>query len=179
MSKSDVHVGIDSQCLSYLLDAIAGIGEPTDRLADERKALIRVWFYTPETYFVTSTVVEECEKIRNAERRAFHRSFIDTLFADPPIQDSKFIKVRASALLLAHPDKTSDCRVLAESEEMGLNVLLSYDQQFLRRLEKASPSVRLITPSAYWASLGIPCGAKPCTVPHHTNPLSTQTWWRW
>ena len=38
------HVGLDSQCLSYLLDGIAGISEPTDALAEEKKALLRTWF---------------------------------------------------------------------------------------------------------------------------------------
>ncbi len=179
MSKSDIHVGIDSQCLSYLLDAIAGISEPTDPLADERKALIRIWFYTPETYFVSSTVIEECEKIRNEERRAFHRSFIDTLFSDPPIRDLKYVEERSTELLRLHPGKTSDCRVLAESEEIGVNVLLSYDQQFLRRLDKSSSSLELTMPSSYWAGLCLPHGVRPCTVPDQSNPLNTETWWRW
>lgn len=72
-------VGLDSQCLSYLIDAVAGIEEPTDPLAEERKALIRVWFYTPETYYVLETVAKEVSAIRAVERREFHEDFVRPL----------------------------------------------------------------------------------------------------
>jgi uncharacterized membrane protein len=70
-------VGLDSQCLSYLLDAIAGVEEPTDRLADERKALLRVWFYTSTTFYVSATVEAECARIRNVDSLERHERAID------------------------------------------------------------------------------------------------------
>lgn len=178
MFKSHAHIGIDSHCLSYLLDAITGIVEPTDSLAGERKALIRIWFYALDAYFVTPTVVEECKKIRDAERKEFHRNFIDSLFCDPQTRDAEYVKNRTTALLCVHA-KVGDCKILAESEEIELDVLLTYDQRFLRRLGHSSASIRLMTPSAHWESLRLPHGAQPRTKPHQTNPLSTQTWWRW
>ena len=178
MSKGNIHIGVDSQCLSYLLDAINDVLEPTDALADERKALIRIWFYQPGPYFVTQTVVNECRRIKNAERKAFHQSFIDSLFANPPNRDNKLIENRTKEFFLLHP-YLSDCRILAESEEIGLNVLLTYDRKFMRRLSQSSSLVRLITPSEYWTGLYLPLGSRPLTVPHQTNPLSLQTWWRW
>ncbi len=72
------HVGLDSQCLSYLLYAIGGISEPTDLLAEEKKALLRSWFYKPGTFVLTETVISEVSRIRNIDRREFHESFIST-----------------------------------------------------------------------------------------------------
>lgn len=171
-------VGLDTQCLSYLLDAIAGIGEPTDSLAEERKALVRIWLYCPWTYYLTETVVTECAQIHHVERREFHASFIQTLFLDLPVQNVVSVEARTSELLSFHA-KRQDCQVLAEAEDLELNTLLTYDHQFLRRLGPQSHIVKLATPSSYWLSLGIARGTRPKTVPHLTNPLSAQSWWRW
>ncbi len=52
------HVGLDSQCLSYLLDGIVGVSEPTDSLAEEKKALLRSWFYKPGTFILSETAIK-------------------------------------------------------------------------------------------------------------------------
>ena len=176
----DPHIGLDSQCLSYLLDAIAGICEPTDSLASEKIALVRSWFYKPGnfTFTLTETVISEVGKIPNEERREFHESFIRTLFLDYPVRDLAVVQARAEQFQMNHP-KLNDCRILAEAEELGLDIVLTYDNDFWKRLYNASLTTKLMKPSAYWLSLGVPRGAKPITVPHHTNPLSQQPWWRW
>lgn len=171
-------IGLDSQCLSYLLDAIVDIEEPFDSLAEEKKALIRIWLYPPVTYYVTETVLSETEGIKGKERRDFHKSFIDTLFLDSPIRNPSAVNNRANALSAFHSG-TKDCRVLAEAEDQELDFLLTYDKNFLKHLSPASISVKVTKPSPYWADLRIPKGAKPQTVPHHTNPLSRKKWWRW
>jgi len=178
MKISDPKVGLDSQCLSYLLDGIAGINEPTDILASEKIALLRSWFYMPRTFFITATVLSEVARIRITERREFHESFVRTLFLDYPVRDLNRVQNRAIHFEALHPE-SADCRVLAEAEELGLDVVLSYDHDFVKRLSSVSKTVRLVTPTAYWASSNIPKGALPRTVPHHTNPLSQQLWWRW
>ena len=172
------HVGLDSQCLSYLLDGIAGISEPTDSLAEEKKALLRSWFYEPGTFVLTETVISEVSQIRNVDRREFHESFIRTLFLDYPVRDLTAVQARATQFELSHPN-SSDCRILAEAEELGLDFVLTYDHNFWKRLSNASPTTKLIKPSAHWTALGIAKGTKPVTEPHHTNPLSQQLWWRW
>ena len=171
------HVALDSQCLSYLLDGIAGISEPTDSLAEEKKALLRSWFYKPGTFILTETVISEVGRIRNLDRREFHESFVRTLFLDYPVRDLAAVQARAAEFEVHHP-KPSDCRILAEAEELGLDLVLTYDHDFLKRLSTASGTTKLRKPSAYWTTLGIPKGVKPVTVPHHTNPLSGQSWWR-
>jgi hypothetical protein len=175
---SEAKVGLDSQCLSYLLDGIAGIQEPTDTLAPEKKALLRSWFYMPKTFILCATVMLEVARIRNLERREFHEGFVRVLFLDYPVRNPSAVQARAVQFEAMHP-KPSDCRILAEAEELGLDMLLTYDQDFRKRLASASSIVSVMTPSAYWTSLNIQKGARPKTIPHDTNPLSQQSWWRW
>lgn len=176
---SSLRVGLDSQCLSYLLDAINEVNEPRDPLASEKKALIRSWFYLEKgTFFIAETVMKEVANMRASDRRDFHESFVRTLFHDFPVCNASAVACRALYFHSIHPE-LNDCRILAESEEHEIDVLLTYDDNFRRRLATASSTIRLMTPCSYWDSLGIQKGALPKTVPHHTNPLSTQTWWNW
>lgn len=179
MRRSRVpQVGLDSQCLSYLLDGISGVSEPTDSLAAEKVALLRSWFYLAGTFTLTETVLTEVRKIRNSERRDLHESAVRTLFLDYPVRDDDATTSRAKLFQAKHP-KQNDCRILAEAEELGLDILLTYDCKFWKRLRSSSAITRLMKPLDYWASLRIPRGAQPRTVPHHTNPLSQEMWWRW
>ncbi|MBS0299664.1 MAG: hypothetical protein JSR32_07005 [Proteobacteria bacterium] len=171
-------IGLDSQCLSYLLDAIEGIEEPLDSLAEEKKALIRIWFYPPVTYYVTETVISEVKAIKVKERQDFHKNFIDVLFLDFAVCNPVTANNRADALSAFHSGK-NDCRILAEAEDQELDFLLTYDTKFLKHLSLESKSVRVTQPSLYWTNLQIPKGAEPQTVPHPSNPLSNQKWWRW
>jgi len=171
-------IGLDSQCLSYLIDAAIGATEPTDPLADERKALLRTWFYGPGRFYISETVLSECARIRGAERRQLHESFGVITYWGLPVRDAGTVAKREAEFVLLHP-KARDCRILAEAEDLALDTLLTYDEELMKRLSPASSKVALVTPSSYWSSLGIARGAKPHSVPHATNPLSGQSWWRW
>ena len=171
-------IGLDSQCLSYLLDGIAGITEPRDALAEEKKALLRIWFYQHGTFILGETVISEVAKIRNLDRREFHQSFVRTLFLDYPVRDLAMVEARAAHFQRDHPQH-DDCRILAEAEELKLDFLLTYDHDFWKRLSITCSTTKLMKPSTYWRSLGISKGASPVTVPHPTNPLSQQSWWKW
>ena len=173
-----LHIGLDSQCLSYLLDAIRGISEPTDSLAEEKKALLRTWFYKPGTFILTETVISEVSKIWNIDRREFHESFIRTLFLDYPVRDPTAIQTRATQFESYHP-KPSDCRILAEAEELRLSCVLTYDHKFWKRLSDVSSTTKLMKPSEFWASCDVQKGENPVTLPDPLNPLSVQSWWRW
>ena len=172
------HIGLDSQCLSYLLDGIEGISEPTDSLAEERKALLRSWFYKPGTFVLTTTVISEVSRIRSINRREFHESFIRTHFLYYPVRNHVAVQARALQFEAFHSGY-SDCLILAEAEELKLDFVLTYDNDFWRRLSSVSGTTKLMKPSAYWEILGISKGAKPVTVPDHKNPLSKQSWWCW
>jgi hypothetical protein len=174
------HVGLDSNCLSYLLDSIADIEEPTGQLADEKIALLRSWFYKPGAFpfILTETVISEVARILNIERQKFHESFIQSLFLDYPISNLAAVQARAAEFTKDHSG-LSDCRILAEAEELELGSVLIYDHDFLKNLSTISDTTKLMKPSSYWTSLSIPKGATPVTVSHHTNPLSEQLWWSW
>lgn len=175
---TEQRVGLDSQCLSYLIDAASGVTEPTDPLAEERKALLRAWFYGPGRFFVSETVLSECARIRGTERRQLHESFGAITYWGLPIRDAGAVAKREAEFARLHP-KASDCRILAEAEDLVLDTLLTYDEQLMKRLSSASSTVALATPSDFWLHLAIPRGAKPHSIPHATNPLSGQSWWRW
>ena len=101
-----------------------------------------------------------------------------TLFLDYPVRAPDAVQARAKQFQTKHP-KLNDCSLLAEAEELGLDVLLTYDHDFWKRLQNVSATTRLVKPSIHWIGLGVPHGAQPRTVPHGTNPLSPQVWWRW
>jgi hypothetical protein len=170
-------IGLDSQCLSYLIDAVQGSSVPSGDLAAGKIALFRTYLYTEGTLFVTPHVIEECAKIRNEAIRKLHESYINDLFDEWQLNSLANVDARTH-VLSAHHSGLSDCRILAEAEDVGFSVLLTYDADFIRHLH-GKGKVDLISPSEFWAELKIPAGAKPYKIPHQINPLSTQDWWRW
>ena len=171
-------IGIDSQCLSYLIDAIQGINEPFDNIAPEKIALFRIYLYRSGTFFVTPTVIEECAAIRNKARKELHDMFIGVLFDDAHVRNREKIAIRTIELGQYHSG-TNDCRILAEAEDSELIVLISYDNNFLNRLGKVSQSVKLYRPTEYWTELNIEKGCKPDKMPSRSNPIAQQKWWEW
>ena len=171
-------IGLDSQCLSYLIDAMQGVEEPSGDLAAEKVALFRTYLYTPGTLFVTRTVVDECARIRDVQRRELHDSYIGVLFGEWQLQDEQSIHSRAKDLESHHRGEF-DCRILAEAEEARFSALLSFDGQFVTHLSELTIGVQLTHPSSYWVKIGICIGAKPDKIPHSTNPLANEDWWRW
>jgi hypothetical protein len=67
-------VGVDSQCLSYLIDALQGIENPRGPLAAEQIVLVRIFLYTRCGPAVTPMVVNETAQIRSVERSKLHLS---------------------------------------------------------------------------------------------------------
>ncbi len=173
-------IGLDSQCLSYLIDAMQGSSEPSGDLAAEKIALFRTYLYTEGTLFVTPRVIEECAKIRNEANKNLHETYLNDLFDVLPLNSPSNVGARTHTLSAFHSGlpNLSDCRILAEAEDVGFSALLTYDADFLRHLH-GKGKVDLVRPSAFWAELKIPAGAKPNKIPHPKNPLSTEVWWRW
>jgi hypothetical protein len=177
LALSRVQIGIDSQCLSYVIDAFAGISPPTDALAIQKLALVRLFFYLPGTLWVTPTVTVECAGIRNVDRAELHESFIRVLFGEMPLRDSSSVNSRTEFLKQHHTGE-NDCSIVAEAEDVGHSVLLSFDSTLVRRLTPYT-TVKLTEPYQYWEELSLPRGAKADKVPHFTNPLLSENWWRW
>jgi hypothetical protein len=170
-------IGMDSQCLSFLIDALTGVSAPSGSLADQQTALTRLWLYTPGTLWTTTTVITECARIRNCDRREIHRSWTNVHFGERPIYDAPWVTRRAQHLGQFH-DGIEDCTILAEAEDIGFQFLVTYDFDFLNRLQSKSAKVALTEPLDLWRSLDIPAGARPTKVPDEMNPLAVQRWWR-
>jgi len=173
-----LEVGLDSMCLSYLIDALEGVGPPVDALADQKVALVRSYLYTEGTLWVTPTVQTEFMRIKNDARRENHRSWTSVLFGVRPLMNPARVERRAQELLAAHAGP-NDCRIVAEAEDIGLTTLLTFDDDFIVRLAASVPKVQVVRPSAFWATLRIPKNARPVKVPALGNPLASQKWWRW
>ncbi len=175
---NDKLIGIDSQCVSFLIDAMQNVRVPNDSLAEEKIALFRTYLYTPGTLYVTPTVTEECAAIRNIAMKELHESYIMVLIGESQIRDPRNVETRVRELERYHSGK-NDCRILAEAEDAEFYALLSYDNNFLNRLKAVLSSVKLYRPTEYWSQLNISHGAKPDKVPHRNNPLAKQAWWKW
>jgi len=170
-------IGIDSQCLSYIIDAFAGITAPVDSLAAQKIALVRLYFYLPGALWVTPTVVAECEKIRDCRRAELHASFVRVLFGEMLLRNESLVIAKTSLFKKYHRGD-NDCAIVAEAEDVGHSVLLSFDSDLIRHLAPQT-SVSLMRPLEYWDSLAVPRGKSADKVPHSTNPLASQDWWRW
>ena len=172
-----VDIALDSQCLTYLIDALEGVGPPTDALAEQRIALVRTYLYTQGTLWITPTVEREFKLIRDRAKRDRHVSWTNTIFGVRRLNDAAAITRRAAKLSVLHGGER-DCLIVAEAEDIRAGTLLTFDADLERRL---APSAELLLarPAPFWASLGVVRGATPNKVPSSDNPLADQDWWRW
>lgn len=180
LMTSDIHIqiGVDSQCLSYLIDAMAGVSEPNDSLACERKALLRLYLYLPGTLYVTPTILTECAQIQQTDRRELHARFCNVLFDEVTVTKENEVQSLVDKYSANHSG-VNDCRILAEAVHGGLGALATYDGDFISHLRSKEKALVLDRPSTIWESMNIPRGATPDKQPHHTNPLSKEEWWKW
>jgi len=178
MGKSSL-AALDSNSLSYLLDAVHAGEEPAahDPLREEKLALVRIMLYDEWGLYVTPQVGKECARIRNVSRAELHASWLNSIFTEVQPVNATRIEARASELLSKHVGR-GDCQMVAEAEDAGIRVLLTSDVNFISRLS-ASTSVKLLRPTSYWTSLNLPIGTRPRTLPHDSNPLAAMRWWRW
>ncbi len=177
----DYGIAADSNAVTYFMEAMwNGFDPRTDPtpLARERASMLLAYLYTGQPYTLLPTVREECDAIRDPGRRKAHDAVQDVLLEEivnPPPLD---LLRQRRAELENHHSRTRDCAVLAEAELAGLAYLLSFDDDFVRRLRPHAKDISLMTPSEYWEELAIPRGALPKIQPHHSNPLSQLDWWR-
>jgi predicted nucleic acid-binding protein len=171
-------VCVDSNAMTYLVEAMTNGGCPAGDVAAEKIALLRIYLYRNDILYLSKTVELEYLRIKNETRKLHHKQIADVLLGEIPPVDSSAVETRAAEYLVHH-GKQEDCRVLSECELGGGDVLLTYDQDFLKRLRGKTKKIKLYAPSEYWSALGIPQGTRPVTSPHPTNPLSREVWWVW
>jgi hypothetical protein len=76
-----IQVGLDSQCLSYIIDIMGSTSRLSEKVATEQLALIRIYLYTEGTFWVTPQVANECKRIGSEEYRELHESFMGVILA--------------------------------------------------------------------------------------------------
>lgn len=175
---TEQRIGLDSNCLSYLLKTASGKLSEADVLYDECCALIRIWFYVPGRFYITDTVDFECSKISFEDLKELHQCFTSTSYWGVQVNHQELVANRKSSLNFSHKGE-KDCQALAEAEDAELSVLLTLDKKFLRHREEYFSEVQLLRPTEFWASLSIPKGVKPVHLPTQGHPLEFQKWWIW
>lgn len=171
-------IALDSNCVSYLIDACNGTIDAAAKHAAEGVALIRIWYYLSQRYYISERVLLECGHIRDEPRREIHEALSLPTYFGVAMKNSASVQKRADDLLRSHP-KVADCLVLAEAEDMEADTLLCCDNDFINRLSSTSEKVRIMRPTEYWREASLPKGAIPKVVPHTSNPLHFNTFWRW
>jgi len=146
-------------------------------LAEERVCLLRIILYGGITYHVLPTVREEYSFINDEAWRKEHEDITIVLCLDHWDFDQSKIEPRKQYFFNYHGE-AKDCQILAEAEAAGMDVLLSCDKDFIKRLGKRARKVRIMKPTDFWCLLKIPPGATPIWRPSPSNPLSQQTWWQ-
>jgi hypothetical protein len=107
MSRSLSELGLDSNCLSYVIEAMEGVAEPTDDLAEQKLALVRLYIYTPGTLWTMPRVKEEFSRILEPVRRARHESWTNVLFGVRPLNKPEAVTERAAELEKLQPTSTT------------------------------------------------------------------------
>lgn len=174
-------VCIDSNAMTYLVDAIMNGGRPSGNVSDEKIALLRSYLYREDTLYISPTVKEEYEKIKDGIKRQNHKGIADIILGDVSPPDRTLIDSRTSEYSSYHKGEKNkkDCKILAEAELSGSEILLTYDQTLLKNLKGKTHKIKIYEPSEYWNNIGIANGCKPVRAPHTSNPLSQETWWIW
>ena len=179
--KNKYSVAVDSNALTYLVDVIGENYDPQNdvrRLSLEKLAILRIYFYTGEPYYVVPTVENEYKNIIEPSTRSIHQNVHGMLLFDYTFSiDENEIANRTNAYLVWHK-RFDDCRIVAEAELAEIDMLLTCDETMLQHLKVRTKHITLLRPSELWELLNIPFGARPALAPHESNPLSRKTWWR-
>ena len=167
--------------MAFLVQAASGVYDPgadaDALLRPELVATYRVFVYS-SCIAVTLTVNEEIERTANPRERAELVGWKDAHLVELLDEQPGAVEARTLRLRQHHTGER-DCRIVAEAELGGLDVLLTFDKTLRKRLDGRAATIRLRYPSEYWAELQIPRGQVPRWSPAPTNPLHTATWWRW
>ena len=173
-----MRIALDSNCVTYVIDTMNSADEPSGSLAIEKLALFRSYLYLQDTFYVLPTVIKEYEKISNDKRRKLHCDFVSPLFHEVQIDNYHAVEQLAISYGNNHAG-LNDCLILSEAKASNMDVLLTYDENFLKHLSPLISKVKVLRPSEFWVNTNIPHGAVPDKQPHKTNPLSNKSWWNW
>lgn len=177
----DSLIAIDSNSMTYLVEAMSDGSNPSGNNSDEKIALLRIYLYQDNGLYISTTVRKEYEKIADEGKRRSHQGVADILLGDIPTSDQNLVESLMSEYNTYHSGERNkkDCRIIAEAELGGANIFLTYDKKLLKNLRVNTHSINILEPSNYWHSIAIPHGSRPIRSPSAKNPLSRNTWWVW
>jgi hypothetical protein len=174
-------LALDANAFTYWIDAMNGApDEPSGRLAEEKIALVRIFFWMPSdaSFKLVPTVRAEHETIRDQQKLNNHVDWAMTHVSQVrPLPDEARVAGRANALSGLHAGE-NDRKILAECELTGINAFLTCDTKFIDRL-RMETRVWLTRPSEFWDRMRVPKGRPPNKSPAAANPLLQCSWFRW
>jgi hypothetical protein len=174
-------VALDSNAMTYLIEGLNCVsGPPLGREAESKIALVRSFFYLPNSscFHLTPTVEAEYKRIKDQPKLENHRSWGMVHFSPVrPLPNANQLCVRTQQLQQHHSDY-DDCRILAECEMCQIKTLITSDRNFRKNLARQAVGVKVCAPLDYWQSRGVAPGTPPRRLPTHDNPLSQVSWWQ-
>lgn len=184
MAVSEINIGLDSQCFTYLFyNVLENCEEPEvsekkkEKQKDEEIALVRIFLYSKSNLWLSPTVIDEYKKISDNTKLDIHnsRSSVHLCELIPKPSESEVDQLK-DCLLKKHNEE-NDCKIISEYKLYGVDTVLSYDSDLLKRigsLDQLSP-LKIMSPSEFWKSLKIKKGSNPSKTPTKDNPLNNQT----
>jgi hypothetical protein len=172
---------LDSNVFTYFSDAMTFGYDPAaddPDLAEQRLAVLRGYIYGEAVYTALKSVVQEYRQIRDTQKREQHDEIACVLMLDGVPTPPKIDVDSRAARFLRYHSKAQDCRVLAEADALGVPYLLTFDQRFLKTLSCKADVTQLVTPAAYFATLGVQPGAPMKHSPKSENGLASLHWWK-
>lgn len=186
--EKELTSAIDSNLHGYLVDAILPKYDPASEecnFASELIAVFRCFIYAGQSFYITPTVEKEYLKIPDnkikcgTEIKLAHKRLHDLMLLDLcPAPDPADVD-RLKQDYLPYHNKENDCKILTEAEIGKINVLLTNDDTFYKRIHKRTKSIKLMKATEFWDSLKIPKGSRSKNKPREDNPLYNKDWWRW
>lgn len=174
-------IAIDSNALTYLIDAMEPDYDPSNDIPSnrkERQAMLRIFLYQGKPFYVLPQVTKEYNDIPSYVWRDMHGSTVGALLIEFRIANQIIeIDQRRNAFLKLHENNHKDCQLLAEAEAACMSVLLTRDKVFKNSLSGMT-TIRIMYPSEYCESLNLPSDISPTLLPGESNPLFGKTWWQ-
>jgi predicted nucleic acid-binding protein len=169
---------LDSNCYTYLLEAMSFSDEPPEFLAlrDEKVSLLRLYLYSDMTFAISDTVRNEYLKIRQPTKLKLHES-TNTCLLETISPDIKKVIELVEIARKKHNSR-SDCKIWAEAVLAQAAYLITCDKKLAKRLADLSLNTIIISPIELFNKLKIPKKSEPKILPHCDNPLSKLNFWK-
>ena len=174
-------LALDANALTYWTEAMsAAPAPPSEPLAEEKLALVRIFFWMPAeaSFKLVPTVKAEYEAISDRTKREAHIGWALRQVSEVRPEPDKTLVAERAEELIPFRAGLSDRKIIAECEQAGISALLTCDGKLIDRL-RMETRVWLVRPSEFWDRLRIVRGTPAVRLPADDNPLRFCSWWHW